>query len=580
MQDVDILGIDLGTTNSAIALWAPDSGTRILPNRAGDNLTRSVVYYEPGGSAPLVGAAAEAHLRDRPDSVVYSLKRFMGRTGSDDAVADDARDVTYEIEQNERRKLVVHVGERLLVPPEISAQVLRALAADAAAALGRPVTRAVITVPAYFEEPQRQATQEAGRLAGLEVPRLISEPTAAALAYGLGSEPQTVAVYDLGGGTFDFSLLRVEHGLFRVRSTTGDTHLGGDDFDRKVVGWIEAECRRAHGDGPAGDPRTRSALREAAQRAKEALTDADRTTIDLPELRTAGGTTVALSADLDRTTFERLIQPLVDRTLDKCQKLLVDDRTAASEVDRLLLVGGQTRTPAIRRGLQERFGWEPMDGVDPDEAVARGAAVLGARLCGHLKNRVQLWDVTPLPLGIKLDSGAFEPIIRANQQIPVKVWRRGPDGFTTRRDGQTRVVFQVYQGERPRADDNTFVGDVALELATVRASGEHRIDCLFEVDHDGILHVRAEEADADGSPVEARFDRSYQLSEAEIAAQRRAAEEHRAEDADQLRRFAIQDRLARLRGSDVDDDRVARAEQALQADDLDKAEAVLGDIDA
>ena len=548
MNEVDILGIDLGTTNSAIAIWEPDTGdSRVLCNQDGDRITPSVVMFDPEIGEPIVGKSALDRITSHPSQVVYSVKRFIGCTFRDERVRYDQTQVTYSIEEVQR-KVAVQIGEQRFTPQTISAQVLGKLKHDAETILGKPISQAVITVPAYFSESQRQATKEAGELAGWRVPRIVNEPTAAALAFGLGKEPQTVAVYDLGGGTFDISILRIERGLFRVKATSGDTHLGGDDFDWVIVGWMKEAFQQQHGvELSLQDNTLRSRLRNIAETAKIALTQAPEYPISIPNVLKAGDRTLGLEATLTRTQLETLVQPLIDRTLTICDTTLETAKMKPSDIDQVLLVGGQTRLPAVKVALRDRYDWTINDSVNPDEAVARGAAVLGARLCGYLREEVKLWDVTPLSLGLELDKGQMDVIIRANEQIPVTKWRKGPQAFTTQRDGQEKIRFRIYQGERPIAADNEFVGEVVLHLATTRPAGEVRVNCMFKVDHDGILHVRAEDTSTEGQPVEKTFDRFYRLTPQEVEEKRKQAQVHREEDTITSRLFQLEEELSRLR---------------------------------
>ncbi|NEO33944.1 MAG: Hsp70 family protein [Symploca sp. SIO3C6] len=550
MNEVDILGIDLGTTNSAIAIWEPDTGvSRVLHNCEGDRLTPSVVMFDPQTCQPIVGKSALDCMTNNPSQVIYSVKRFIGCTFRDDRVRYDQEQVTYSIEEFQQSKVAVRVGEQVLTPPQISAQVLRKLKEDAEDALGKKISQAVITVPAYFNESQRQATKEAGELAGLRVPRIINEPTAAALAFGLGTEPQTVAVYDLGGGTFDISILRIEKGLFRVKATSGDTHLGGDDFDLAIVGWLGEAFQQQHGINLPfeQDNSLRALLRKTAETAKIELTQATERAISVSNLLAVNEQSLGLEATLTRTQLETLVQPFIERTLEICDKTLKEAKLEPKDIDQVLLVGGQTRLPAVKTALRDRYGWKINDSVNPDEAVARGAAVLGARLCGYLKEEVKLWDVTPLSLGIELASGKMDVIIRANAQIPVTKWRKGPQAFTTQRDGQESIRFRVFQGERPIADDNVLIGEVILNLATARPAGEPRINCTFKIDHDGILHVCAEDTSTEGEPVEATFDHVYRMTQQEVDKKLKEAEAHRDEDTITSRIFQLEEELTRLR---------------------------------
>ncbi|MFK0729900.1 MAG: Hsp70 family protein [Gloeotrichia echinulata HAB0833] len=557
MSEVDILGIDLGTTNSAIAIWEPDTGqARVLSNSEGDRLTPSVVMFDTQTNQPIVGKSALGFITSHPSQVIYSVKRFMGCTFRDERVRIDQTQVTYTIAEMQQSKVAVRVGEEIFTPPQISAQILRKLKEDAEATLGKTISQAVITVPAYFSESQRQATKEAGELAGLRVPRIINEPTAAALAFGLGTEPQTVAVYDLGGGTFDISILRIERGLFRVKATSGDTHLGGDDFDLAIVAWLKAEFQQQHRvDLPVEldnsvrtdlSARARSQLRKAAEAAKIALTKTTEYQISIPNLFTIESQCLGLEATLTRTELEKIVQPFINRTLIICDAILKEAKLQATDIDQVLLVGGQTRLPAIKEALRDRFGWKINDSVNPDEAVARGAAVLGARLCGYLRDEVKLWDVTPLSLGIELANGKMDAIICANEPIPITKWRKGSQAFTTQRDGQESIRFRIYQGERPIAGDNEFIGEVVLNLATARPAGEVRVNCTFTVDHDGILHVLAEDTSTDGQPVEKTFDRFYRLTQQEVDKKLEEAKEHENEDAVTNRIFQLEEEIIRL----------------------------------
>ncbi|MGF2037334.1 MAG: Hsp70 family protein [Nostoc sp. CmiVER01] len=549
MSEVDILGIDLGTTNSAIAIWEPDTGqARVLSNSEGDRLTPSVVMFDTQTNQPIVGKSALGFITSHPSQVIYSVKRFMGCTFRDERVRIDQTQVTYTITEMQQSKVAVCVGEEIFTPPQISAQVLRKLKEDAEATLGKTISQAVITVPAYFSESQRQATKEAGELAGLRVRRIINEPTAAALAFGLGTEPQTVAVYDLGGGTFDISILKIEHGLFRVKATSGDTHLGGDDLDLAIMSWMKKAFKQQHDvDLPiAEDNSLRSQFRKTAEIAKIALTQATEYQISIPNLFAVENQCLGLEAILTRTELEKLVQPFINRTLDICDATLKEAKLQATDIDQVLLVGGQTRLPAIKEALRDRYGWKINDSVNPDEAVARGAAVQGARLCGYLREEVKLWDITPLSLGIELANSKMDAIICANEPIPVTKWRKGSQAFTTQRDGQESIRFRIYQGERPIAGDNEFIGEVVLNLATTRPAGEVRVNCMFKVDHDGILHVLAEDITTDGQPVEKTFDRFYRLTQQEVDQKLEEAKVHENEDALTNRIFQLEEEIIRL----------------------------------
>ncbi|WP_204150610.1 Hsp70 family protein [Leptolyngbya sp. CCY15150] len=587
MADINILGIDLGTTNSAIAIWDLEAGQpRVLSNKEGERLTPSVVMFDAAAQAFVVGRAAIEQMIEQPTNVAYSVKRFIGRTFSDMQVLQDQRNVTYTIEEAEKHKVVVRLGNRRCTPPQISAEILRKLREDAEVALGgSPIAQAVITVPAYFNESQRQATKEAGELAGLRVPRIINEPTAAALAFGLGAEPQTIAVYDLGGGTFDVSVLRIEHGVFRVKSTSGDTHLGGDDCDQAIVDWIATAFKTQHGQELplSSNAQLYALLREEAKKAKIALTNSLDYVISLSNRLTKDAPTFDLNVTLTRSDLDELVQPLIKRSLAICDIALNKAGLTASDIDQVLLVGGQTRMPAVKAAIREHFNCKVNDSINPDEAIARGASILGARLCGHLKDKVKLWDVIPLSLGLELADRRMDQIISANQQIPFK---SQPKYFTTQRDGQETIRFCVYQGERPIAKNNVFIGEVTLSLTTSRPAGEHRIKCVFSVDQDGILHVLAEDTNTDGEPVEEKFDHVYRMTQQEIDAVLEAANTHQDEDALTTQLFHLQEELQQLQQwldqkklvNPAISEQVKAFERAVSDRDIETAEKVIAKL--
>lgn len=498
---------------------------------------------------------------------------------------DDQKHVAYSIEETQQHKVVIKVGEQRLTPSQISAEVLRKLKQDAETALGRQtITRAIITVPAYFNDAQRQATKEAAKLAGLEVLQLLSEPNAAALAFGLGMEPQTFAVYDLGGGTFDLSLLQLKRGgLFRVVGTKGDTHLGGDDFDQAIVKWLLDSLEREHKLSLSleNDTHLRARLRAIAEAAKITLTTTPTYTVDLSSVLTIEGQRPDLQITLTREKLAKLIQPFIKRTLDICDEALAQAQLMPDAIDQVLLVGGQTRTPFIKAALQEHYGWQVNDTINPDEVVARGAAILGARYCGYLKEQVRLMDVIPLSLGIALNDGSMKHIIKANTYIPTKVPVKN---FTTQRDGQELIRFRVYQGERPMASDNVLIGEVILPLTLSRPAGAPHITCTFQVDRDGSLHVYAQDEDTDAEPVKKTFNREYQLSQDEIEAQIREAEAHKEEDTIASRILQFKEHLRSIHAI-IEKDHTAplhecvqELELALEARDIEKAEGLFASI--
>lgn len=586
VDEVEILGIDLGTTNSAVAIWEVEAEqVRVLPNQAGNRITPSVVFIDPDTQETIIGKAALAKFVYCPEQVIYSVKRFIGRTFKDDCVSQDQQQLAYALEETHQRKVAVRVGEQLYSPPKISAHILRQLKADAEAFLSKSFTRAVITVPAYFTESQRQATKEAAEHAGLHVPRIINEPTAAALAFGLKQDPQTIAVYDLGGGTFDISILDIKPGgLFRVKAADGDTHLGGDDFDRAIIDWLRQTFKAQHGADLEikQDRSLRARLKKTVKAIKVGLTTQTDYAVNLPDLCEIEGQSLGLETVLTRTQFEALIQPFVDQTLEICDRVLKKAKLQPTDIQQVLMIGGQTRTPAIKQALRDKYNWLVNDSVNPDEAVAQGAAVLAARLQGYLRDEVTLWDVTPLSLGVELESGKMDVIIDANQQIPITKWRKGAQSFSTNKDGQERIRFRVYQGERPKAADNAYIGELILNLATSRPAGEPRIHCMFKIDQDGILHVRAEDVSTDGEPVEATFDHVYRLTQKEVEAKRQEAEIHQEEDTVTNRLFQIEEELKRLQRTAKERSTICESledlETAISARKIDRAEALLTEV--
>lgn len=549
---VDVLGIDLGTTNSVMAIWdVASEESQLLPNGEGQRLTPSVVGFAdgdlgmPARQTRLIGHAAFDIMKADPKRAIYSIKRFMGLTYRDQRVRSDLQQVAYEVDVVDEEKLLVCVGTERLTPVQVSAEILRKLKQDAEATLGRSISKAVITVPAYFNEVQRQATKEAGRLIGLEVARIINEPTAAALAYGLGKEREMVAVYDLGGGTFDISIVDIKEGLFRVKATKGDTHLGGDDFDREIVKWIVKRVAQEHGITLATDHDhiLRSHLRHKAVQAKIALSQEERVTISLEDV-VENETEAPITLVLSRHQLEELVDGLIEDTLRICDQALRIAKVSKSAISQVLLVGGQTRMPAIQAKLHSRYGWTVNDSINPDEVVASGAAVRGARICGYLSDRIKLLDVIPLTLGIEVKGGKIQPIIKAGQHIPTK---SDPYSFTTDRDGQERIRFRVFQGERPIAARNDLIGEVIFDLAPPRPKREHRIECTFRVSAEATLTVRAKDANSNKPPVKKKFDRLYNLSIEEVEAFQRAAETHRQEDATTRQLLRLQEKVDRRR---------------------------------
>jgi molecular chaperone DnaK len=552
MEEVTILGIDLGTTNSLIAVWDINKQyPRILNNQEGEHLTPSVVVFDPETGQTIVGKTALDKLTSNPGLGFYSVKRFIGRTFLDEWVKYDQRHVTYSIDEASQKKVILKTANKVITPSQVSAEVLIKLKNDAENSLGgQKVNDVVITVPAYFNEAQRDATREAGKLAGLNVRWIINEPTAAALAFGLGGDPMTVAVYDLGGGTFDISVLRIEGGLFRVKAISGDTHLGGDDFDSAIINWLQVLFKEKYDINLPIEKNSilRSRLRLEAERVKIELSKSPEYETSIKNLWQVNGESLELSFKITRNILAELVDGLIQKSLTLFDEALERAKIKPAQLDQILLVGGQTRSQVVKAAIESKFpGCQINDSVNPDEAVAQGAAILGARLCGHLKDQIRLWDVIPLSLGIELPNGKMDVIVRSNEQIPVVVWRRGKDAYTTQRDGQERILFKIYQGERPIANQNTFIGELILQLVTSRPKGEPRIHCMFKVDQDGILHIQAEDAEIDAPPIQATFDHVYRMSDEEISAKIRDAEMNRESDSLKLRLQEIEDELERFR---------------------------------
>ena len=520
-----IVGIDLGTTNSLVAYVDPATGLpRVIPDAEGRVLLPSVVSFTPDGV--LVGEPARRQLARRPRSTVYSVKRLMGR-GYDDIKGEVAH---FPFAVRPADGVVrLDVGDREVTPPEVSAVILRALKERAEAYFGEPVERAVITVPAYYNDAQRQATRDAGRIAGLDVVRIVNEPTAASLAYGLHRlATGVIAVYDLGGGTFDISILRVKDGIFEVLATNGDTHLGGDDFDRALVEWLLEDLAASHGVDPRGDGEVMQELRLAAEAAKIRLSTAERTTLTLPL------ETFTYRREITRTDLERLIEPLVARTLGPCRRALADAGLRADQIDEVVLVGGATRVPLVRRRVEELFGRPPHSHLNPDEVVALGAAVQAHILAGGF-TELLLLDVTPLSLGIETLGGVVSVLIPRNTTIPTSA----RELFTTSVDGQTVVDLHVVQGERELAKDCRSLARFELRGIDPMPAGMPKIEVTFLIDANGILQVTARELRT-GKAASIEVKPTYGLSEAEV--ERMVEESYRYAEADVEARLLIEAR--------------------------------------
>ena len=518
-----IIGIDLGTTNSCVAVMEGNQPTVII-NNEGQRTTPSVVAFTEGGERK-VGSPAKRQAITNPKNTVFSIKRFMGETY--DQVTKEVERVPYSVVRGDNNTPRVDIEGRQYSPQEISAMILQKMKKTAEDYLRQPVTEAVITVPAYFSDSQRQATKEAGKIAGLDVKRIINEPTAAALAYGLDKKNQNmkVAVFDLGGGTFDISIMELGDGVFEVKSTNGDTHLGGDDFDQKVIDWLAQEFAAENGGADLKkDPMALQRLKDAAEKAKIELSNQTSTEINLPYIMPVDGVPKHLVKTLTRAKFEQLCDDLFQRTVIPCRKALEDAHLSASQIDEVLLVGGSSRIPKVQEIVKEFFGKEPNKSVNPDEVVAIGAAIQGGVLAGDVKD-VLLLDVTPLSLGIETLGGVMTKLIASNTTIPT----RKSEVFSTAVDNQPSVEIRVLQGERPMAKDNKQIGVFHLDGITPAPRGVPQIEVTFDIDANGILNVSAKDK-ATGKEQNIRIEASSGLSEDEIQRMRDEAKANEAAD--------------------------------------------------
>ncbi len=584
-----IIGIDLGTTNSAMAVMEGGEPT-IIPNAEGNRTTPSIVSVNPKNGERMVGQVAKRQAVTNPENTIFSIKRFMGRKYKDPEVQRALDFIPYHVKEAPNGDVRVMMGDKEYSPPEISAMILQKLKNDAEAYLGESVTQAVITVPAYFNDSERQATKDAGKIAGLEVLRIINEPTASSLAYGLDQKgEEQIAVYDLGGGTFDISILDVGDGVFEVKSTNGDTFLGGDDFDQVIIDHIADEFKKEEGIDLRQDKQALQRLKEAAEKAKIELSTTQQTEINLPFITADASGPKHLTLNLTRSRLEQLTDNLISRSMEPCRAALKDGKLSVSEIDEVVLVGGQTRMPAVQEAVQKLFGKAPHKGVNPDEVVAIGAAIQAGVLGGEVKD-VLLLDVTPLSLSIETLGGVATPLIERNTTIPT----RKSQVFSTAADNQTQVEIHVVQGERPMVGDNKSLGKFILDGLPPAPRGLPQIEVTFDIDANGILNVTAQDK-ATGKEQSMQIVPSSGLSDDEIDQMVKDAEAHQEEDAQRKSRIEARNQAENLvfaaektlneQGDKVTPElksevegKIAALKEALEKDDLDAIQSLTAEL--